>query len=227
MNRRGSSNIEMVLAFVLFIGALLFVIYFLSSKNVDYSPDLEQFQKEVFEIVSSEAVKKALFFDSLDLVIAVELGEKGGVRVETADGVILDSEREGDLVYISRSAISQAYVNVGEAYSNSYNGGISSRPSENKNKYKWGSSISSSVIDEDKILKLNQSYFESPEKVRETFNLAVGEQYSIEFKFNETEFIKIGDNFQQGNIFTKTLRSEIVRTSGDSVFAEVKITLWE
>ena len=121
MERRGFGHIEIVLAFILFISAIIFVTYFLiTEKSAETSSAvLDGLKNKILSNLSTDIRVYSVYIkSSLDnQVFAIEVSTDENERVSVANlsGIIVPSTIDSDVVYVDGTGAGRAFqVTVGK-----------------------------------------------------------------------------------------------------------------
>jgi hypothetical protein len=233
MNKGGISHIEIILAFVIFIGAVGFGLYFFntgdSSRLIDsvleYSfreiernttLDVEVFSVKVNNSVSGE-------------VLAIDFpGVGGNAGAETYDGEILNAMRAGDLVYVQNDHWANTdfiYVKFCEDLDED----SVSPVALNEELYQIGSSETRKVISEKRFKTLNESYYADylGLKKQGNFNLPDRADFGFSLVFGEGDkIITTKERLSNVEVFSDSKRVEVLRENRKIVFADLVVEVW-
>lgn len=237
MKKRGVSHIEVILAFVIFVAAVGFGLYFFntgdSTRVVDATltyalRELEQNTSTPIEVFLVN-VSGSLITNPLAINFS---GVGGNVSVETYDGRMLSSSRSGmggEIVYVSSPNWGREniiYVLFGEEFQDD---GIAPSSQLNYSYYKIGSSETRELVSEKKFKKLGEAYRTDYKglKNRDNFNLPERADFGFSLIFDDGNSIvfenKIPDNFE---VFSETKRVEVLREDGSRIFANLIVKVW-
>src|SRR3989344_613911 len=244
MNKRGISHIEMLLSFLIFAGFVIFALYFFSPFNASrlIESSLTYAKIEMIKNTSVEIDKYSIKIDEQEFenakssgkeIIEIQLGDKIPVDesvkmyAENKDGSLIHSKREGTSdkirMIIADLEESVLILKIGEDFSENV---ITGNNYEiNENKYSVISSDKIKIISENRILGLKEAYEKDYEKVKKNFNLPSMSDFEFEVVFSEIDAIKAEKNLrpQSEEIFANSKRIEVLRTTGEIQFADLKV----
>jgi hypothetical protein len=234
MQKRGATNIEFVLAFVLFAGFIATILYLFNPIRTTGIPETTR-SYIVNEIVSNVSVKLDSYSVTIpaavsDEVIAVNIsGEDGGMksRVENYYGSQFKSERVGDIVYFNRTSRTEGFASVKLSEDFKVGAGVSNKPNLYPIHYKIASSSSDEVISEIRVRKLNESYYGDYNDLKKQ----LGIPDNIDFSF----VLTMADGFKitaekgiplRAEVFSENVLKEILREDGVSEFGDLTVKIW-
>lgn len=237
MTTQGIGHVEVILAFVLFIGFLGFGLYFfnpLSSTRV-LDSSLFYAADAVADNVTAPLLSYGVSFnqtdsfslpDEVQFSLSREQIPGRGISVETPDQTRLASSYEGNVVSVARSSAEFFYVRFGEF--SSENAAIAHPaviyPGAN---YTISSSERRDVFSETRLLALNQSYYEHYDDVRTFFNLPRRVDFAVTVTFSPNDVISMTRPVPEGfDVLSQVERKEIVRADGRISFADVGVQVW-
>jgi hypothetical protein len=235
--KKGISHIEVILAFLLFITAVGFGLYFFNASNnsglVDTTliyafREIEQNTSTTIEVFSVKVNGSLILTDSLALNFS---GIAGNSSVESYDGGILDSSRGGtndEIVYVSSpnwAGEDVLFVVFSEEFQD--DGVLASE--HNESYYKIGSSEIRDVISERKFRILNESYYADYRalKGRDGFNLPDRADFGFTLRFDDGGVIVSEKDIPDGfEVFSETKRVEVLEEDGSRSFADLIVKVW-
>ncbi len=231
MEKRGISHIEIVVSFVLFIGFLIFGLYFfnpLSNERV-LGSSLFYTIDAISDNASATLVVYAIVIDAgIENEVAIPLakGPAGGdgVRVETTTGEKLDSNYDEERVAFNRKLNEFVFVKFGAF---PYQGKIVNPVILDENNFSISSSDIKDVLSEQLLLSLRDAYVNNYEQVREDFNLPRRIDFSFSVVFSTEDKIDALKTIPQGiEVFSETKRVEVTRLDGSTAFADLIVKIW-
>lgn len=233
MIKRGMGHIEVILAFVLFVGFLLFGLYFFNPLNNNRLIDSSLFyaMDEITKNTSSELLTYAVVINSsvASDAVALQLDRNGiegsGVRVEKSDGESLNSRYENNNLVFERQG-NFFFVFFGDfPYNNSVVSGspaVLSAPSN----FSISSSDTRKVLSERGAIYLKEKYSGNYEGLKTQFNLPRRVDFSFSLKLGN-ESISASQNIPEGiEVFSDSKRVEVIRTDGTRTFADIIVAVW-
>jgi len=231
MKKGGTSHIETILSFVIFMAVLTFALYFFSPSDstrlVDSSltygfREIERNTSVDVEIFSISVVgtggNSVIGFG----VAGIPTEKKS--RVEDINGNVVGSWRDADVVYFNVSSMENFYnVELNEEFVESplANGVF------DENYYEIASSEKKEVISEKKFAELGAFYDADYNSLKKMFNLPNRVQIGFSLEFADGSSInaerEIPDGFE---VFSDKRRAEILRRSGEREFGELNVWVW-
>ena len=227
MDKRGVSNIEFIMAFILFIGFVVTAIYFfnpISSTGVLESSAtyaINEIIKNTTVEVESYSVKLSGGPD----IIYVEidgLDNNKKARVESYDGKKLPSRREGDRIHFDRNR--EDFIVI--SFSEDFDAGDFGETGASGD-YQIASFRSSEEISEKRVSKLKELYEQDYSLLKEQRDLPPGIDFSFSLEFPNGESIKAEMNApQRAQVFSETRIKEVLKKDGASEFAYLTVRIW-
>ncbi|MFH1802632.1 MAG: hypothetical protein ABH864_04220 [archaeon] len=239
MEKRGISHIEVILAFVIFIAAVGFGLYFFNTGDSDRVVDatltyafreIEGNTTTSVEVYSVDLNKTSILPGTS--VIALNFsGVEGMSQAVNYSGNRLNSSRggsDGELVFVfSEDWANEEFLFVmfGEEF---YDDSVSA-VEHNETYYRIGSSEVRKLISEKRFVELNDSYYSNygELKKQENFNIPDRADFGFSLVFEEGDAIvaerEIPDGFE---VFSERKRVEVLRTNNEVVFADLIVKVW-
>lgn len=235
MHKRGMGHVEVILAFVLFIGFLIFGIYFFNPLSNDRVLDssLAYALDELEDNVTTSALtygivinEPASSFDAVSLLLSRDALPGSGFYVETPDKRALRGSYDGERVSLIREGAMFFYVRFGE-----FNALTSVIPSPRELSSDVDYTVSSSerreVLSELHLLALNETYYSDYEQVRTHFNLPRRVDFDMSVVISPTESIVMTRAVPEGfDVVSQVERKELIRTDGSVQFVDVMVRVW-
>lgn len=240
MKKEGVSHIEMVLAFVLFISALLFIFNYVditkSTKNHDST--LTYVSGVIKSNISVDLTVYTISFNELLLkdnqIVAIDLGNsssKQGIRVENYSGTLLQYQRnhivgEEQVIFVDRNNAELIRVSISEDIS-SQPASLPSTPNLNTSLYAISSVKTDSMFSEKRIISLKENYNSDYIGLKKRFSISPRTDFSFSTQFGEGDFINVERDIpQKSEVLADHRRYEILRVDGSTAFADFIIKLW-
>jgi hypothetical protein len=240
MKKRGIGHIEIILAFILFITAVGFGLYFFSTSNTSRIADttLTYAFREIEKNTSTSvevflvSMNRSNIFGSPSEVAFNFSGVPGNTSVQRYNGRILNSSRGGiggELVYVSSSnwmGEDILYVMFGEEFKED---GVPTNSVHNSTYYRIGSSEIKNLLSEKRFRALNESYYLDYRglKGQGNFNLPDRADFGFSLVFDDGYSIVAESNIPEGfEIFSETKRWEVLREDGSIMFANLIVRVW-
>jgi hypothetical protein len=237
MQKRGLSNIEFILSFVLFIGFVMAALYFFNPvrdvKVLESSKSyvIGELTRNVTVELDSYSIK--IMPDaspSNDGVIAVNIlgiDPAKNVSMEDYYGKRMDSLREGDRIYIKVGTGSNMINFTIVKFSEDFTAGtVSEKPAPDKY-YKIASSSAEEVISEKRLLQLNDSYYNDYLLLKKQLGIPTEVDFAFELEFpNGYKISAARDIPLRAEVFAETQIKEILRKDGTTEFANFMVRIW-
>lgn len=228
MNRKGASNIEFVLSFILFAGFVVSALYFFnpttSSKSMTVSGDYAS--NEIIKNTSVELSSYSVVVSSSEIDIMISLpGADGGkgVKVEDYNGRQVPSKRYGDEICVMRESSSQTFLVM--RFSEDIQG--ISGPCTGGTGYEIASSTTDSVISEKRIKKLNEMYNRDYAALKKQLDMPENIDFSFSLVFSNGDTISAERNKPaRAEVFSQTKIEEILMEDGTSQFGRLTVSIW-
>jgi len=239
MEKRGSSHIEMVFAFILFIAVVLFVFYFFSYKSQVYDPSLSdyaftQIEKKISSNVLEYTIAINASVNPSKRIIALNISlfdSSNGIAVKNYSGSPLKyklnvNELNVNELNVDRESNNFFYVVISK-YINLSEDNILIIESLNLSEYTLASVKNSTIISEKKFLELNKSYNEDYPALKEILGIGSKNDFSSSMKFSKVDYINMNMQIPEGyQVYAKTKRVEVIRENGLETFADVQVSVW-
>ena len=239
MNKRGLNHIEMMLSFLIFIGFIIFALYFFSpfkaSRLVESSASYitSELNKNLSVSIESYSVKMDVTSISGNGGISLTgIDSSKNVRADNGKGTKISSERNGDSIdFVKSEVFSSNPQNAFAIFKFSEDFSPESLSPDGaplaSDKYSIVSTESSSIISEKRILLLNSSYYQDYSGLKKHFNLPNRVNFGFLFKFDSGESIESQKEIQSGvEVYSNVKRVEVMRSDGSIVFADFVIRIW-
>lgn len=240
MNKRGISHVEVLLSFLVFMGFVIFALYFFSplqsSRLVDSSlsyafREVKQnavSEIEVYSVLIPSEVKNEIG-KSIKAIVgdAANPSDNEKVRVEHKNGAVNAKEENGEVIF----EIANDFFNSDNGFAEIKFGEDFDEPelpsdqlvSENADV------ISSNVlklVSEKKIRDLESVYENDYVGLKNRFNLPSRINFGFKLEFENDE-VEADKNKPEGvEVFVKSERVEVLRIDGNTEFADLIVKIW-
>jgi|SRR3989344_3604717 len=232
MKKKGASHIEVILAFVLFIVSLSVLFYFFNPvNNTDVANSALDYLFR--EIVQENSVQLDIYSikinSSLGMpdVITLEINNipmEENVSAETYDGIRLNSEREGNFVYLEHKNKEFIYLKFSEEFDNSWK--ASQASNLDYSYYQLGLLNSRKILSGKRIVDLNYSYYQNYNSLKEILGVPSGVDFAFSLDFGDKK-IEAQNLVPNGlQVYSKTEKLEVGMDSGDIGFADLSVRVW-
>ena len=236
MKRRGMSHVEMILAFVLFILALVIA---LSYAEIDENPSLlEATHASVLKSLEENTSVSVETYSVIMLPVAqrnktttVILNGTSGKesRVVNYTGSILSNiTKIGDLVYVDWNEDYGRVIKIQVSDDfNASEGNATDKPAHNETYYLFSSVYGERVISEKKFAYLVQAYQNNISMLKLEWHIPDNRDFSFALKFSSTEVIAPAVEIPEGvDVISTLLRREVARQNGTREFAGLEVKTW-
>ena len=232
-NKRGISHLEAILAFVFFIGFLIFAFIFFNpfSSNRTLDSSLEYAFIEIKQFAEVEVVTYSISMASTApnlIAIKIQNTPQGAnASVEDANGNIIPSYTASDgAVHFDRNGKNFARIKYRKVF-DAGNSGITGTLIINGTNYTISSSTSKKVFSEKRALELNSSYYFDYPQLKKQFNLPDRIDFGFAVSFSDGYLIKSQGEVPEGlEVFGNTDRIEVARSGGKIEFADLIVNVW-
>jgi len=231
MEKRGLGHIEIILAFVLFIGFLSFALYFFNPLNPDrlLSNSLVYTNDEISDNVSvliesfSVVIEETVIEDNIGIQLN-PANSNAQVRVEDELGLKMSSRYENGIVYFNRPGSNFVNIFFSEDL---VNGELGEGILLDSGQYNVSSSDEKRIFSEKRLLYLNQSYYNDYNDLIENFNLPRRIDFGFTITFlNGLQISGVKDVPDNAQVEANTESIEVLRLEGDIEFAEFTTLVW-
>src|SRR3989344_563595 len=241
-DKRGINHVEVILSFVLFVVAIAFALVFFNPGNSDNLIDTSMgyvFSEIVraseipFEVVNIKINNDNEGIEGIEILALDISGIPAGLnsKVETSEGMVLDSSRDGDVVSVFSEEGWMGIEFVSVSFSEEFEKGSVGAGVFNEEYYSISSSEKRKVISEKNISELSGKYRTDYEGLKEEFNLPNRINFGYRLVFSEDEKIEglreIPSNLDS---FVEARRVEVLKENEEGelvlVFAKLEVILW-
>ncbi|MCH7568943.1 MAG: hypothetical protein IIA87_06010 [Nanoarchaeota archaeon] len=228
--KRGLAHIEVILAFVIFSGFLIFAFLFFSP--VDNRRVLDS---SLFYAVDEISDNISIILESYSVTINNAVPDIVGinitnpnnfsVRVETYSGENLSSNYDDGYVVFDRGGNNFVIVKFSEDFADgSLTGERQILSPEN---YTISSSDTKKILSEKGALILNQTYNENYLGLKKNFNLPNRIDFGFSLIFSPNDKIVAENNIPANlEVVVDEKRVEVIRQDGNIIFADLVVKVW-
>lgn len=234
MKKKGVSNIEMVLAFLIFIGAVLFTVYFLNNQinKSGKTESIDYIYNKISEITNENVETYSIKLNNQNLnIIRLDLGRsfsfEEGVGAYSISGSKIPISLSGNVIYLDANNIDEVFfIRISKGISANYTS-FSNLPAVNVSNYEIASRTQNDLISEKKLEEMKRSYEGDYNKLKTDLGIGRDNNFGLNVVFSTFDFIIIGkDVSKQAEVFSNKKRVEIIRKDGSTAFADVQIKVW-
>ena len=239
MKKIGVGHIEVILAFVLFISSVVFmfyifhptqnrtfnensVVYLFDKIEQNISTDLLWYGVRTNITGDRIAINLNLSLDELNLSVQDAEGNMFKNKIKgtgLGGGVVCISNDSGSIPYFVYIYASPDIVDV----QNTGNCPVST----DETNYSLGAASKRKIISENKIIKLNNTYYNQYSTLKKQFVLRDGEDFEFEIVLSNSRRISGNMNVPKDiEINSLNKRMEIIMTNGTIQFADITIKTW-
>jgi len=229
IDKSGLQHVEFVLSFVIFVGFLIFALYFFSPFSGDRVVESALFYA-MDEVKNDVGIELETFSISVDenvgSIVGINLNvlEIYNSRVVDSSGNVLNSYFDGSNVFIDKGGNDFFVVELSEDFVANvpFGDGIL-----NPDNYTISSSDKRMVLSENRFADLAQRYNSDYSRVKEEFNLPERGDFAFSLIFSEGDEIITDQSVPEGlEVFSDSKRFETIRTSGNIEFANLVVKVW-
>ena len=242
LNKGGISHIEVMLSFLIFIGFVIFALYFFSpiqtSRLVESSLSYAFREVKINVSVELESYSVSLNLTSVIVdTIAVNLSNSlvnANVRAENYLETVVPSMRDSNnpnIIYFEwadtnyGSGKGFVIIKLSEDFE-PYSGTVNSTAVD-EDLYGIASSNTVKLISEKRILALKDLYIGDYVSLKERFNLPGRVGFGFGLVFDENDKIEAQEEVPKGvEVFSDSERVEVLRTNGNIEFADLIVEIW-
>lgn len=241
MGKKGLGHVEVILAFVIFVSALIFVLYLFNPgerKNLDAAL-LNEIYAQIENNASVELAEygvkinnSAQATDIIGVNLSFEIGTELNAKVTDMSGNKLNTSeimKNNETFCIRKNSLANWPVFAYIYLSTDLNGRIDGASScyANESYYQISGSYSRKVFSEKKLLILNDSYNIRYGELKVEFGLPVNKDFDFKIGFDNGRMInaqrEVPENIE---VLAINKRIELLNVNGDIEFASVMIRIW-
>lgn len=222
MEKRGATNIEFIMAFVLFAGSLTVIFYFFNPVS-----DVRSMESSKDYVMNTIITNTSVEVDSYSIILE---GSSVGVNIPGTSGMNakvvdyydrpLDSEKHGSSVCFSCTE------KLAVIYFSEDIDGAPGSCTETAGEYQIASSSNNSIISEKRILGLKDNY-EDYSSLKEQMGIPASMDFSFTLEFSaDDSIIAAQDETGRGEVFSETVLKEVLRKDGTSQFGYLTVSVW-
>jgi|WetSurMetagenome_2_1015567.scaffolds.fasta_scaffold111045_3 hypothetical protein len=237
MTKRGSSHVEMIFSFILFVGAIGFALYFFSPTN--NSRLVQTSFDYLFRETESNASVEIFIFSAKINNSAIPIGlqivgfnvsgsnPNYGAFVFDENGNNLSTKKIGNEEVYAQSTNWKTMSFVSIALAEEFNDSLALGGTINESYYTISSSLKKKVLSERRILKLNDTYYTNYTSLKEQFNIPGRVNFGFSLTFSDGSSITAQKEIPQSlEVFVNEKRIEVLRSNGRIEFANLVVKVW-
>lgn len=237
---KGISHIEVMLSFLIFIGFIIFALYFFNpvktSRLVESSMSYVFNDIEKYSSIELESYSVSLEnLGSFGNVIFIGWGtplDNVGVRVENYLGEEIPSKKNGGRIHFEKTKVSYGagtggFVKISLSEDiEPYSGSVSDGEDFSGN-YEIASSNTVKLISEKKIKILENEYSANYPLLKEKFNLPGRVEFGFSLSIDEAVIVETENKIpENAEIFSDNKKVEVLKGTGEVVFADLAVKIW-
>jgi hypothetical protein len=230
MEKRGVSNVEFVLAFVLFVSFVAIAFFLFNPiknlRTIDFSASysFDAIVKNASIEMDSYSIKINNGAGSIVAILIPYIAQTKKARVENYYDRVLPSNFSGGVVYFQREGENFAVIKFSDDFQS---GGLAEKTNLDTGKYTLASAVSESVVSEKRMLALNQSYIKDYTGLKKNLNIPDNVEFSFNLQFQDGYIIS-GERTGAAKLerLSETKRLEVLRNGGSAEFAYLTVQVW-
>lgn len=223
MEKRGATNIEFIMAFLLFVGSLTAIFYFFNpiSSVTSMESSRDYVLSEIITNTSVEVNSYSVVLEGVDTGISIPGTSGKNAKVVDYYGNPVDSEKQGTLVCFKNNPKGFAVIYFSEDIDGS------SGSCKETSRYQIASSINSSIVSEKRALKLKEEYDSDYASLKEQMNIPASMDFSFIIEFPDGGSISaVQGSRGGGEVFSETKMVEMLKKDGTSQFVYLTVSVW-
>ena len=224
MRKKGTSHIEIILAFVLFVSVVIFMLYFFnpasSSKNLIPSA-IQLAQDKIIENTNTEVEFYSVKISGGGAIVALDdisAGYKAAafdlngnqVKASVADLNKVKIEKDGFIYLVLSEDIEETLV-----------------ANEPTGSYEIASTSTRKIISEKKLKELKEGYSQNYEQTKERLLIPSGLDFSFNAILNNEKIISAEREIPlKVEVFAQYKRIEMIKSNGEVASAYLEVKVW-
>jgi len=229
MRKRGAAHIEFIISILLFIGVVAFALVFFNpagGERVISSSLVYSFT----EVTQNTTVRLDSFSVKINSgeIIDIDVGDATGrsMVMNYDEDVVLPSIAIPGRVRFNPGNENFVIVRVSEGITVLGTPLSNPDPVTLPDAFEIASLTTRDIVSEDRMKELQTYYMRNYEDLKEDFNLP-GIDFSFDLRFSATENVGATREIPEGlSVFSDIKRVEVLRDTGETVFAELVISVW-
>lgn len=235
MFKRGLSHIEVILAFILFVGAAVSAIYFFNPGNSSrlVSSSLDYAYREIIKNTSIDLLTYSIVINrtvAIPGVLAFNIsGVPPNMNVATTNdnGLSFNSKRSNDLISVEADFVNNRFfiLRLGEDINNS-NSLPASSGIYNRTYYQISSVTSESLVSELRINLLKEAYQGNYPNLKNLFNLPGRINFGFSLIFADGSNLTAETNTYSKEVYANKKSVKVLRLNGKEEQADLITQVW-
>ncbi|MBX4196551.1 hypothetical protein KW805_03110 [Candidatus Pacearchaeota archaeon] len=229
--KKGASHIEIILAFILFIGFVVIGFYFFSPQSSRLAESSLSYSLR--EIIQNTTIPVTTYGvrieegshadDVIPIDVMVSAGRK--VRAEDDSGILKARIGSQGVTYVQLGP--NMFVTL--EYADDLPAG--SEPADvvaqpGKKYYSLASTREENIMSEKRIRELNQTYFAHYEDLKKEFNLPDRVDFGFNIRLQDMTITSMPPIPGGVNIYSTNVRVEVLRENGEREFSDLVVSVW-
>ena len=228
MNKGGASNVEFVIAFILFITVVV-ISLFLFNPTKDVKAMEQSSSYVIGKVMENATVEEASYSVKInqgcDSIVAFEVDQpiERKARVENYYGEVLPSKRSDKIVSFDRRGNDFAIILLSEDFNEST---LPSGPTGSAC-YTLATYALNRLVSEKRLVQLNYSYYADYNSLKKQMDIPENINFDFVVTFSDNSTIRAERNKPTTiDIFANSKRVEVIKTDGTSDFADIVTRIW-
>ena len=229
-------HVEVILSFVMFMGFLLFGLYFFNplsntrvlDSSLFYANDEITSNVSTSLLVYGVSINQTSYSAPQNVQLSLPSGSPParGFFAHSIRGERLNGTYSGGILSLNRDGSEFFYVGLGD-FNSVMTLVVNPAPLEVGTNYTISSSEEREVVSEERIRALNESYYSTYDSVRTEFNLPRRVDFALEVTLSPQEIISLTRPIPEGfDVVSRVDRVEIIRADGGLSFADMRVQVW-
>jgi len=233
VNKKAQGHVELILSFVIFIGFILAMLFFLIpyKNNNSIQGDLDNAQKILIDNITINYLETSLILEpgvSLSgdyFVVDNYFSINKNIVVLDEDGNKKNAEVEGGNIKIQGAGDKRYYkLLFSDLFANIVLTGTSQtlQPAE----YEFGILSNSSTVFYDYLLVLNESYYFDYESLKESLNLKNDFGFVVYDSSNQVVFSALRENRAKAGVASRNIPISVINQNAERLNFLINIRTW-
>lgn len=236
MNKKGLSHIEIIVSFVLFVAAVIFIFYYFAPVLTTLPKSQGSVMNKILENVGTNVpiytiivnnTGNQINYASLSSVIAINLNENSNFAAY-GPGAILPSMKKNRLIYIQNPNGWEAKDFIYIIFSDKVveNDSVLDVPILDDRFYTVSSIKNEKIYSEFDFIELNASYNSDYGALKDKMGIQSGNNFGFTLKLSDIT-LEVSREIPYGReVFSENRRIEVLRKNGLTEFANLEVQEW-
>ncbi len=236
-NKKGLGHVEMILSFVIFITALLFLISIFNPFETrdDIQEDyLDRLEKEFSRKMSGEVSFRALFLDEEEECFRIQgYGDGGGenIIIKNEDMELVEGKIQGQHLVVGANESDFFYIFSSNLFEENDEINCQTPPQPNdldSDKYNMGMWRKYTVYENESLYDLKEEYYDDYEDLKSELRIPRDREFSFLLRNIEDGKVIIEANKwgAQREVYTKNKNIRIIYKDGEIEYKELGLTVF-